>query len=157
MLHANARLALPAIALATGLVVAYEGMENKPYKDIVGVNTVCYGYTTTVDMGRIYSNEECKHLLNKELLRFHDGVSKVIHHPIPDTSKAAFISLAYNVGLGNIQRSTLAKKANRGDVKGACEEIKRWVYVGGKDCRKKENKCSGIVRRRDAEYKLCTS
>ncbi|HCD1077247.1 TPA: glycoside hydrolase family protein, partial [Proteus mirabilis] len=45
-------------------------------------------------------------------------------------------------------RSTLLKKLNAGDGAGACEEIKRWVYAGGKVWR-------GLVSRREVESALC--
>ncbi|WP_405045477.1 glycoside hydrolase family protein [Pseudomonas aeruginosa] len=45
-------------------------------------------------------------------------------------------------------RSTLLRKLNAGDVRGACAELSRWVYAGGK-------KLGGLVRRRAAERELC--
>ncbi|HHG5564729.1 TPA: glycoside hydrolase family protein [Pseudomonas aeruginosa] len=40
------------------------------------------------------------------------------------------------------------RKLNAGDVRGACAELSRWVYAGGK-------KLGGLVRRRAAERELC--
>ncbi|TFU20914.1 lysozyme, partial [Proteus mirabilis] len=57
-------------------------------------------------------------------------------------------SFAFNVGTTTFARSTLLKKLNAGDRAGACEEIKRWVYAGGKVWR-------GLVSRREAESVLC--
>ncbi len=50
-----------AAILLIGLVGAWEGKRNDPYKDIVGVPTVCYG-ETRVQMRR-YSDAECKDML----------------------------------------------------------------------------------------------
>ena len=40
------------------------------------------------------------------------------------------------------------KKLNAGDYPGACEELKRWVYVDGRVVQ-------GLVNRREAEYRRC--
>ncbi|MCG9123095.1 glycoside hydrolase family protein [Laribacter hongkongensis] len=44
----------------------------------------------------------------------------------------AFVSLAYNIGSGAFCGSTLVRKLNASDYAGACAEIDRWVYAGGK-------------------------
>ncbi len=67
---------------------------------------------------------------------------------MPDTRKAALASFVYNVGETQFSRSTLLRKLNAGDVKGACAELSRWVYAGGKVYK-------GLVNRRMAERELC--
>ncbi|WP_338078242.1 glycoside hydrolase family protein [Arsenophonus endosymbiont of Bemisia tabaci] len=47
-------------------------------------------------------------------------------------TQAALYSFAYNVGVGNFAKSILLKNLNANDGKGACDEMKRWVYVDGK-------------------------
>ncbi|WP_149806563.1 glycoside hydrolase family protein, partial [Salmonella enterica] len=45
-----------------------EGVRYKPYKDVVGGLTVCYGHTRKNIMpGKTYTETECKTLLNKNL------------------------------------------------------------------------------------------
>ena len=58
------------------------------------------------------------------------------------------IDFIYNAGEGNFANSTMLKKLNSGDVAGACNELKRWVYSGGQ-------KLAGLVARREAERDLC--
>ncbi|WP_406704873.1 glycoside hydrolase family protein, partial [Sodalis sp.] len=62
--------------------------------------------------------------------------------------KAALASFVYNVGGGAFSRSTLLKKLNTGDIPGACDEIRRWVYVDGRVWK-------GLVSRRNVERELC--
>ncbi|HGM8337746.1 TPA: glycoside hydrolase family protein [Pseudomonas aeruginosa] len=52
------------------------------------------------------------------------------------------------MGETQFSRSTLLRKLNAGDVKGACAELSRWVYAGGKVYK-------GLVNRRKAERELC--
>lgn len=63
----------------------------------------------------------------------------------------------YNIGPGKCFPSTFYRKLNAGDRKGACAEIRRWVFDGGRDCRLtkgQKNGCYGQVDRRDQESAL---
>ena len=42
-----------------------------------------------------------------------------------DVYKRQLYSFAYNVGAGNFQTSTLLRKINQGDQKGACDQLRR--------------------------------
>ncbi|STU22813.1 Lysozyme [Klebsiella pneumoniae] len=57
-------------------------------------------------------------------------------------------SFAYNVGAGNFQTSTLLRKINQGDQKGACDQLRRWTYAKGKQWK-------GLVTRREIEREVC--
>jgi lysozyme len=48
-----------ALAISAPLVAKWEGKRNDPYRDIVGVPTVCYGDTRDVTMGRRVGDAEC--------------------------------------------------------------------------------------------------
>ncbi|WP_256937108.1 glycoside hydrolase family protein, partial [Enterobacter chuandaensis] len=61
---------------------------------------------------------------------------------------AALYSFTYNVGAGAFSRSTLLKKLNTGDVPGACIELQRWTYAGGKQWK-------GLITRREIEREVC--
>ena len=68
-----------------------------------------------------------------------------------DNEFGALVSLAFNVGLGNLHASTLRKKLNRGDSKIDCvDEFLKWDKAGGR-------KISGLTRRRVAEKDLFLS
>ena len=69
------------------------------------------------------------------------------------SSKSAFLILpaprfTYNVGSGAFASSTLLKKLNAGDVPGACKELQRWTYAGGKQWK-------GLITRREIEREVC--
>ncbi|HEJ9580025.1 TPA: lysozyme [Proteus mirabilis] len=131
------------------MIAYFEGMETKSYKDVVNVTTVCFGHTgTDIISNKIYSESECLALLEKDLSKVRREVDPLIKVEINDNTRAAIYSFAYNVGVGAFARSTLLKKLNAGDQHGACEEMKCWVYAGGKVWR-------GLVSRRDAESALC--
>ncbi|MDX8205161.1 lysozyme, partial [Acinetobacter pittii] len=52
-----------------------------------------------------------------------------------------------NIGVGAFKKSTLLKKLNSGDYKGAANQFDVWVNAGGK-------RLAGLVRRRAIEKKL---
>ncbi|MGM0703873.1 MAG: lysozyme [Pseudomonadota bacterium] len=147
------RLGIPvagigALGIAGATVMHFEGSEPEAYVDPVGVVTICYGHTATAKIGQTHTDAECERLLRKDLGDAFDAVEEHVEVELPPTRKAALASFVYNVGEGAFQRSTLLRKLNAGNWRGACDELMRWVYAGGRQLR-------GLVRRRQAERELC--
>ena len=138
-----------ATAIALVVIAHFEGVSFEPYRDVAGVLTVCYGHTgNDIIQGKTYTQQECDELLQKDFIRTQQQVDILVKVPVDDKTKASLYSFAFNVGTTAFARSTLLKKLNAGDQNGACEEMKRWVYAGGKVWR-------GLVSRREAESALC--
>lgn len=57
---------------------------------------------------------------------------------------AAIVDFTFNLGAGRLQTSTLRRRINQRDWVGAVQELRRWVYGGGKVL-------PGLVTRREAE------
>lgn len=136
--------AVAAVTIST--VSLLEGRSNDPYKDIVGVWTVCDG-ETNVKMRR-YSDAECDAMLRSSLVKYGNGVLNCINVPISQNQHAAFTSFAYNVGVPAFCKSSLLKKLNAGDYVGACNGLLAWTYAGGKYVQ-------GLANRRKVEQRLC--
>lgn len=137
-------LALAAIAL----VMPFEGKHLIAYLDPPGIPTICYGHTSGVTVGRVATEQECDEYLKEDLGKADRAVLKLVKVPLTDERRAALISFVYNAGEGNFARSSMLRKLNAGDTRGACAELSKWVYAGGK-------KLQGLVRRRAAERELC--
>lgn len=137
-----------AVTIATVAVSDFEGRSNAAYRDVVGIPTICDGYTHGVKMGDYKTDAECDALLRKELQASFSVVDSAVKVPLSEPTKAALASFVYNVGPGAFKSSTLLRKLNAGDRVGACNELKRWVYAGGK-------KWNGLIKRRDVENWLC--
>lgn len=137
-------------SLAVGIVGAWEGLRTKAYRDVVGIPTVCFGETRGVKMGDQYTVDECKAMLGDALVEFETNMRRCLNNPdkIPDKPYVAFLSLSYNIGTGAFCRSTVARKANAGDLKGACDAILMWNRAGGRVIQ-------GLVNRRQDERKMC--
>ena len=137
-----------AAAIAAAVVMQHEGLRLWAYRDPVGVLTACYGHTgPDVQPGQTYTREQCRALLEQDLAR-HAQALACIHRPLTDGQKAAFVSFAYNVGSEAFCSSSLVRKANAGDMPGACADLSKWVYAKGQ-------KLPGLVKRRAAERAMC--
>ncbi|WCE67991.1 lysozyme [Sulfitobacter faviae] len=143
----------PFDEIAFQLIAKWEGKRNEAYRDIVGVWTICYGHTRTAGPGQRKTDTECKALLIDEIAEYRDKWlayvdDKAKTYWLPPTRKAAYTSLAFNVGWHGAGTSTATRRLNAGDIEGGCEAISWWNKAGGKVVR-------GLVRRRTEEVALC--
>ncbi|HIB6809303.1 TPA: lysozyme, partial [Escherichia coli] len=105
--------------------------------------------------GMKLSKEKCDQVNAIERDKALAWVAKNIRVPLTEPQKAGIASFCpYNIGPGKCFSSTFYRKLNAGDRKGACAEIRRWIYDGGQDCRIRSNNCYGQVSRRDQESAL---
>ena len=138
------------------LIKQFEGCHLKPYQDPIGLWTVGWGHligdgkTLPIEWFRRFTKEEVDELLKKDVERFERGVLRLCPNNLTQHRFDALVSFAFNLGLGNLQISTLRKKHNRGDVVGAAQEFPKWNKAGGKVLR-------GLTRRREAEKALYLS
>ncbi|EPE4172166.1 lysozyme [Yersinia enterocolitica] len=140
-----------AMAIAIALVGGSDGLEGReymPYRDVVGVLTVCDGHTgKDIIPSKRYSDAECDALLHKDLIPVFAAIDRIVKVPMSDFRKAALASFGYNVGITAMTNSTMVKKLNRGDTSGACDELRRWIKAGGKVWK-------GLVNRREVEREV---
>jgi len=142
--------AAAVIAVLVVMTGRWEGLELRAYRDIVGVWTICYGDTHGVRPGEVRTKAQCDTGFAKLLGDYRDGVDACLQVPVPTEVEVSFVDLAYNNGVAAVCRSTLIRKANEGDLRGACDELLKWVYAGGK-------LVQGLVNRRKQFHQLCIS
>jgi lysozyme len=144
---AGLQVSAAALALATALIATHEGEVRHTYRDPVGIATACFGETRGVTWGKTYSHAECLDMLKVSALAHAEGVQACLPQ-LPDETAAAFYDLGYNIGATKFCASGVARKARAGDLKGACADLSKWVYAGGRVL-------PGLVKRRKAERELC--
>ncbi|WHQ44496.1 lysozyme [Alcaligenes faecalis] len=142
------KLGAGVVSAAIALVAAWEGRSLITYVDPVGIPTICDGYTQGVKLGDTASPARCDALTEQEVRRALAVVDRSVSYPLPDEVRVALSSFVYNVGAGAYANSTLLRKLRAQDIAGACRELDRWVYAGGRKLR-------GLERRRQAERQLC--
>ncbi len=137
---------------AAAFIGPWEGLRTKAYPDALAGNipTVCYGETRGVELGDVYTELECERMLIKAVTQFHRGLQRCLPtlNTIPIGAQVAFTSWSYNVGTGAACNSTLVRKANAGDLIGACNQLPRWNRASGMVVK-------GLSNRRGAERAVC--
>lgn len=136
---------------AAGLIsiATWEGFKGEAYIPVPDdVPTIGFGSTEGVKLGDTISVPDALNRLEKDVRAAEDAVRSCVTVPLTQGEMDAYTSLAFNIGGRAFCDSTLVKKLNAGDYRGACEEIKRWHFAGGKSLK-------GLVDRRAAEYRRC--
>lgn len=133
-------------AAGLALVKQFEGLRLKAYLCPANVWTVGYGSTTNVKQGMVITEAEAEALLRDDLERFEAGVDRLAGEAT-DNQFSAMVSLAFNIGLGAFERSTVLKRHKLGNHMGAANAFLLWNRGGGKILK-------GLVRRREAERAL---
>lgn len=143
--------------VAIPLVRKWEGSVTTTYLDRIAsppIYTVCSGHTGKYAVpGKTYTQAFCDGLLGEELLKYRDGLhgyftAKTKQDRLTPERDAAYVSLAYNVGIAGAGKSTATRRLNSGDIAGGCDAIGWWNRAGDRVVR-------GLVNRRADEVALC--
>jgi lysozyme len=149
------------------MILHHEGVRSKPYQCPALLWTVGVGHVIDpthakvklddrkqlpipAGWDRVLSNDEIMDILKKDLNRFEQGVLRLIKVPLTQGQFDALVSFSFNVGLGNLQNSTLRMKVNRSEFDAAAEQFLVWTKAGGKVLK-------GLVTRRNDERALFIS
>src|SRR5215211_5267649 len=130
-----------------------------PYIDPVGVWTIGWGHAISVGGSLLRGTNnrararalypggltlrQAEDLLRADLMDTCRDVQSLVSVPMTDNQFAALVSFTFNLGLGNLRRSTLLRLVNQGDFSLAAQEFKKWNRAGGRVLR-------GLTRRREA-------
>jgi len=166
--------------VGAALMHQYEGCRNRPYLCPAHIWTIGYGHVlyqeqirlpimrppgkTKEDIpmirsefplkpedNRVWSKQEIDDLFADDVVDFERGVLRLVPGSAGrQGSFDALVSFAFNVGTGNLQRSSIRIKANRGEWEAAADAFLMWNKAGGKVL-------AGLDRRRKAERALFLS
>lgn len=138
---------------AIDLAKQFEGCELEAYPDPAygwKVATIGYGATgPSIMQGTCWTQAQAEADLTYRMKGVGAHVDMLVTVPISDEQKAALCDLAYNIGLGAFERSTLLACINVGHMQGAADQFKVWTRANGVEL-------PGLVKRRDAERALFT-
>ena len=135
------------------LIKKFEGCKLKAYKCPAGLWTISWGLTfypdgTKVKEGDVITQQQAEDYFNAIVDDFAKKVDALIKSNVSDNNFSALVSFAYNVGMGNFQRSTLLRKVNANPKDPSIRaEFNKWVRANNVVLK-------GLVRRREAEAKL---
>jgi lysozyme len=129
------------------LLKEFEGCKLKAYKCSAGVNTIGYGFTKGVQPGDVMTQAQCNARLKSEIRQYEDAVMTATGGVVNEHEFSALVSLAWNIGIAGMKKSTVVKAHNRGDKQAAARAFGMWNKVAGKPV-------AGLTRRRAAEAAL---
>lgn len=131
------------------IIKKFEGCKLKAYRCPAGVLTIGYGHTgPDVHDGKKITEDEAEALLRADLEKFEEGVTKLIGAmPVTENQFSALVSLAYNIGLGNLKASSPLMYHKAKNYKQAAISFGLWNKANGKVLK-------GLERRRKAEADL---
>jgi lysozyme len=159
------------------LMHRYEGFRSRPYLCPAHIWTIGYGHVLYQEQirlpvvrvegketpmirkemplkpedNRVWTKTEIDELFRTDVGTFERGVLRLVPGVVGrQGSFDALVSISFNFGLGNLQRSTIRMRANRGDWDGAADSFRVWTKGGGKVL-------PGLVKRREAEIALFLS
>lgn len=123
-----AAAATVALVMAVTALKSDEGKRTLDYLDIARVPTACYGHTGAgVAAGTHRTDAECEVLLSTDAQAHMAGVlgctPSLVGRPY---QLAAATRIAFNIGVSAYCRSTIARRFNAGDRRGACEAFSAW-------------------------------
>ncbi|TCM62290.1 GH24 family phage-related lysozyme (muramidase) [Acinetobacter calcoaceticus] len=131
------------------LICGFEGKRLTAYDDGVGVWTIGFGTTIypnglKVKKGDTCTEAQAKQYMQNDLKKFESAVNSAVTVELTQNQFDALVSLAYNIGSGAFSKSTLVRKLNAKDYKGAATQFDVWVNAGSK-------RMQGLVNRRAKE------
>ena len=149
-------IAVPQAAIE--LAKRFEGFERKVKRgvDITAVPYICPAGYWTIGYGHLcdpkhppITEAEAEVYLARDL---RTALAATLRYcPVlvtePEGRLAAIVDFTFNLGAGRLQTSTLRRRVNQRDWSAAEQELRRWVYGGGRAL-------PGLVARRDAEAAL---
>ena len=142
------------------LIRRWEGLRLQAYLDASGVASIGYGNTlhsdgTPVQLGDTISAAEAEELITKQLNNLSEQLHELLKVSVQQPQLDALVSLAYNIGIGALQRSTLLAQLNSGDYQAAADQFRRWTKAS--DGKGGLMELPGLVRRRQEERQLFLS
>ena len=155
-------------AAAIKTIKCHEGVRTRPYRCPALLWTVGVGHvidpshaavkyeerkSLPIPAGwdRTLTMDEVDAILAQDLARFERGVARLCPAALGHQGQFdALVSFAFNVGLGNLQRSSIRMRYNRGDIEGAADAFLMWTKAAGKVL-------PGLVKRRNDERSMFLS
>ena len=153
------------------LIKSFEGIPDgdpstvklDPYLDPIGIWTIGWGHAIrhgndfvrgagkralaySLYPGGI-TREQAEALLRSDLMDTGKDVLGVVTVDLNDNQYGALVSFTFNLGLGNLKKSTLLRLVNTSDYEDASNEFLKWNRAGGKVMK-------GLTARRNAERDL---
>lgn len=161
----RARIAVVGLSFSAAALISLAVREGYTERAIIptrgDVPTVGFGTTTRPDgspvqLGDRTNPVEALQRKHRDIVRFEGALKQCVQVPLHQEEYDVYVDLAYNIGPAAFCGSTLVRRLNAGDYRGACDAILMWKRVGKQDCSQPDNRiCRGLWERRVAARAKC--
>jgi len=131
------------------LIRLFESFSAMPYICAGGYKSILYGHV--IKPGEVFdlpaSLEIGEIILLQDVSVAERAISRLIRVPLTQNMEDSLLSWTFNLGSGALQASTLRAVINRMEYDEAPDQIRRWIYAGGRKLR-------GLIKRREIEARL---
>jgi len=137
------------------LIKRFEGWRSRAYRDAVGVWTIGYGHTAKAGaprpvQGMTITKTQGEAILRTDLVKYERAVNNAVKVDLNQNQFDALVSFCYNVGPGNLRKSSVLKRVNDHRFNEVPARLMLWNKAGGRVLR-------GLTRRRKDEGALFAS
>jgi lysozyme len=126
------------------IIVNFEGKRNRAYKDSRGLWTIGVGHLIKPNEKHLITAEltdkEVHELLRHDLNQCDEAVTSSVRVPLTQNQYDALYSLCFNIGPNGFKTSTIVRRLNQGDYRGAAEHFMDWIYPSELIGRRKKEK-----------------
>lgn len=141
-----------ALAILIPMLKRHEGLRLRAYPDPATGGepyTIGWGYAQGVKPGDVWTLEQAEAMLRKTAAGFIAAALQKCPQLLfePSNRAAACACLAYNIGIASFYASSVRKRTERREYKGAAEAFKLWNKANHRVMR-------GLTLRRIAEAKV---
>ncbi|MGC9198829.1 MAG: lysozyme [Acidobacteriaceae bacterium] len=127
----------------------FEGYRAEAYQDAGGVWTIGYGHTgSDVHGGLVWTREQAEAALMRDIAGSVAWVNRVVSQRLEQHQFDALVDFCFNCGAGSLERSTLLRKVNAGEMEEAAAQFELWVHDAA------GSTLPGLVMRRRAEARM---
>lgn len=137
---------------AKKIIKIFESLKLEAYLCPAGIPTIGYGHTgPDVRLGMKITEQEAESIFMRDINKVSSQIAPIIRVPLNPDQFGALVSFAFNLGPTALKMSTLLKRINANNLKGAGDEFLKWnkAHVNGEIV-----VLNGLTRRRNAERSL---
>lgn len=115
--------------------------------------TIGWGHTKTAKQGMVITEAQAEQILRDDLEWVEAAIDRMVKAPITQNQRDALGSLIFNIGATNFSKSTVLRKLNAKDYKGAADAFLMWDKQKDKQTGQMVA-LRGLTRRRQQERDL---
>jgi lysozyme len=114
------------------LLMQREGVRTRAYRDTVGVLTIGVGHTSQAGLpevtpGLVITRAQADAILTRDLCQYEFAVAHAVTVELTQGQFDALVSLCFNIGCKGFRESTVVKRLNVRNYRGAADAILLWA------------------------------